>query len=81
MPAPRVNPWMVTIAVTVGTLMAMPTSAFAFNPQPDPPKVAVDVSVLSLTVSAQLPLWPPGPTRTLVVALFPPGPTTPPVAG
>ena len=68
-------------ALTAGVVVGVPASAFAFNPQPDPPKLAVDVSVVSLTVSAQLPLWPPGPSRTLVVALYPPGPTTPPVTG
>jgi hypothetical protein len=72
-------------AVFAGAVLGIPTTALAFNPQPDPPKIAVSVDLSVGTTAVlvtQLQLWPPGPTKNCVMTLLPPDVCQPsPVTG
>jgi len=75
--------WLISAAIsTAGLILALPTSAHAFNPQPDPPGINLR---LALTGSAPVPavvglnvglaVFPPDPCHVIVgVPLLPPGP-------
>jgi hypothetical protein len=78
---------LIVAAAAAGLGVVAPAGALAFNPQPDPPKVALHVDLgdpaCRLTVA-----WPPGPTAPVVTvrlglpkvaaALLPPGICYPP---
>lgn len=66
-------------AVLGGVVVGIATPALAFNPQPDPPKIAIvgDVSATTGVVAVQVQLLPPDICRIALVSLFPPDPCSP----